>query len=199
VSYSRNQEKLDGSKAQITFCWSRLFIVCLKVIEIALTQAVQHVFLRRVLNDIAMSIVAIAPALLFNSDNSRRGLIIGTGMSLLIPASMINNAGWIATTTNYVWVMAAALLSIWPIMNYIRGKSVNRLSFILSLVFLIYATNQEQMVVIMLVSLLILAGILFLSKKNILITLPHIAIVIASFVFILTCKGNAARNETMVT
>ncbi|EGO8526347.1 hypothetical protein EL469_12990, partial [Enterococcus faecalis] len=94
------------------------------VIEIALTQAVQHVFLWRVLNAIAMSIVAIVPALLFNSDNSRRGLIIGTGMSLLIPASMINNAGWIATTTNYVWVMAAALLSIWPIMNYIRGKSV---------------------------------------------------------------------------
>ncbi|HAP5628149.1 TPA: hypothetical protein IU070_003121, partial [Enterococcus faecalis] len=91
------------------------------VIEIALTQAVQHVFLWRVLNAIAMSIVAIVPALLFNSDNSRRGLIIGTGMSLLIPASMINNAGWIATTTNYVWVMAAALLSIWPIMNYIRG------------------------------------------------------------------------------
>nr|WP_242696088.1 hypothetical protein [Enterococcus faecalis] len=131
---------------------------------------------------------------MFNSDNSRRGLIIGTGMSLLIPASMINNAGCIATITNYVWVMAAALLSIWPIMNYIRGKSVNRLSFILSLVFLIYATNQEQMVVIMLVSLLILAGILFLSKKNILITLPHIAIVIASFMFILTCKGNAERN-----
>lgn len=164
------------------------------VIEIALTQAVQHVFLWRVLNAIAMSIVAIVPALLFNSDNSRRGLIIGTGMSLLIPASMINNAGWIATTTNYVWVMAAALLSIWPIMNYIRGKSVNWISFILSLVFLIYATNQEQMVVIMLVSLLVLEGILYLSKKNILITLPHIAVVIASFVFILTCKGNAARN-----
>ncbi|MGC3705003.1 hypothetical protein ACPTJ7_14825, partial [Enterococcus faecalis] len=92
------------------------------------------------------------------------------------------------------WVMAAALLSIWPIMNYIRGKSVNWLSFILSLVFLIYATNQEQMVVIMLVSLLVLAGILYLSKMNILITLPHIAIVIASLAFILTCKGNAARN-----
>ncbi|MDF4229724.1 hypothetical protein P3196_00005, partial [Enterococcus faecalis] len=88
-----------------------------------------------------------------------------------------------------VWVMAAALLSIWPIMNYIRGKSVNWLSFILSLVFLIYATNQEQMVVIMLVSLLVLAGILYLSKMNILITLPHIAIVIASLAFILTCKG----------
>ena len=138
--------------------------------------------------------MAIVPALLINSDNRRRGLIIGTGMSLLIPASMINNAGWIATTTNYVWVMAAALLSIWPIMNYIRGKSVNWLSFILSLVFLIYATNQEQMVVIMLVSLLVLAGILYLSKMNILITLPHIAIVIASLVFILTCKG--MRQET---
>ena len=164
------------------------------MIEIVLTQAVQHVFLWRVLNAIAMSIVAIVPALLINSDNRRRGLIIGTGMSLLIPASMINNAGWIATTTNYVWVMAAALLSIWPIMNYIRGKSVNWLSFILSLVFLIYATNQEQMVVIMLVSLLVLAGILYLSKMNILITLPHIAIVIASLVFILTCKG--MRQET---
>ena len=170
------------------------------MIEIVLTQAVQHV-LWRVLNAIAMSIVAIVPALLINSDNRRRGLIIGTGMSLLIPASMINNAGWIATTTNYVWVMAAALLSIWPIMNYIRGKSVNWLSFILSLVFLIYATNQEQMVVIMLVSLLVLAGILYLSKMNILITLPHIAIVIA-IVFILTCKEcgkKRPRNETMVT
>lgn len=50
-------------------------------------------FLWRILNAIAMSIVAIVPALLFNSDNSRRGLIIGTVMSLLIPASVINNAG----------------------------------------------------------------------------------------------------------
>ena len=83
-----------------------------------------------------------------------------------------------------------------------KRKSVNWLSFILSLVFLIYATNQEQMVVIMLVSLLVLAGILYLSKMNILITLPHIAIVIASLVFILTCKEcgkKRPRNETMVT
>ncbi len=43
-------------------------------------------------------------------------------MSLLIPLLMIDNAGWVATTTNYVWVMAAALLSIWPIMNYIEEK-----------------------------------------------------------------------------
>ena len=38
------------------------------------------------------------------------------------------------------------------------------------------------------------SGYSILSKKNILITLPHIAIVIASFVFILTCKG--MRQET---
>ncbi len=65
--------------------------------------------------------------------------------------------------------------------------------------FLDLCYKPRTMVVIMLVSLLVLAGILYLSKMNILITLPHIAIVIASFVFILTCKGNAARNETMVT
>ena len=97
------------------------------VIEIALTQAVQHVFLWRVLNAIAMSIVAIVPALLFNSDNSRRGLIIGTGMSLLIPASMINNAGWIATTTNYVWVMAAAYLAYYEL--YKRKKCKLAISY----------------------------------------------------------------------
>lgn len=79
---------------------------------------------------------------MFNSDNSRRGLIVGIGMSLLIPALMINNAGWIATTINYVWAMTtAALLSIWPIINYIRGKSVNWLFLMVSLIFLIYATN----------------------------------------------------------
>ncbi len=74
-------------------------------------------------------------------------------------------------------------------MNYIRGKSVNWLSLIVLLIFLIYATSQKQMIVIMLVSLVVLAGILYLSTQNILMTLPHISIIIVNFVFILTYKG----------
>lgn len=164
------------------------------VIETVLTQAVQHVFLWRIINAAAMTVVAVLPSLLFESDNRRRGMVIGTGISLLVPAASMNNAGWMATTTNYVWVMAAGLLSIWPIMNYVRGKKIPVVSYCVSLIFLIYATNQEQMVVIMLASVIVLAAVIYTYKKNLFVILPHIVITIASFIFILTCKGNVARN-----
>ncbi|MDR2661309.1 MAG: hypothetical protein LBC17_04685 [Lactobacillaceae bacterium] len=167
------------------------------VIETFLVYSVKHLFIWKILNAIAMSAVAIVPTFLFKTSNKIKGIIVGLGMSLLIPENVINGAGWVATTVNYTWVMAAALISILPVMNYLKkkgGAKYNWKYFALSYPFLIYATNQEQMVVILFFFFIVSIGIAYLNKKNIFLLLPHLAITIASLIFALTAKGNAIRN-----
>ena len=44
---------------------------------------------------------------------------------LALPYTLMSTAGWIATSVNYMWPLAAGLIGLYPIRKYIDGRPVN--------------------------------------------------------------------------
>lgn len=126
------------------------------------------------------------------------------GLLLLIPIPALNNTGWIATTTNYLWVASLGMYTLSIIINYIRDIKIQKLEYILYLLATLYAVNQEQMAAaifavfgVFICFELIKKGYKYVIKNEKFLIILFI-ITILSLVFILTCPGNAVRKEDEV-
>lgn len=123
--------------------------------------------------------------------------IINTYISILIfliPFSLYFEAGWIATSTNYLWVASTGLYTILLLKKIIKREKINVYQKIIHYICLIYACNQEQMAGILFIVYSI--GIIYLIKsKNIkpIIVITYL-IIVFSIIFILTCPGNTERK-----
>ena len=112
-----------------------------------------------------------------------------------IPFSLYFEAGWIATSTNYLWVTATGIYSILLLKRIICNERINILQKISHFLCLIYACNQEQMAGILFIVYSI--GIIYLikNKKIKLSIIITYLIIICFIIFILTCPGNAIRKQ----
>lgn len=117
---------------------------------------------------------------------------------LIIPFSALYSAGWIATTTNYLWPLSLGMYVFTLIKKNLYSVNIKWYETILYILATLYATNQEQMVAIIfgtytmyfLYNILIKKTKLLLNKTTIIVYL----ISIVSLTFILTCPGNQVRN-----
>ncbi|MGR3741263.1 DUF6056 family protein [Companilactobacillus sp. DQM5] len=169
------------------------------LIELVLSLMVHLSFMWRILDTMAMFTVVYIPYryLLRTEDDKKNFLYLISSFSLffMIRVEMFNQAGWVATTTNYLWVLACGELSLIPIIRKYFNQKNNILIYILSILFLIYAVNQEQMAGIM---FLILASIVcykFLNKMDFKFEFFQLLITLGSIIFILLSKGNKVRNS----
>ncbi len=110
----------------------------------------------------------------------------------------MDTAGWVATTTNTLWVLAFGVYVILIVKKVLLQQIIRKYEYIFSIVALIYAANQEQMCVVLLaVFLFSFFYIIKIKRPNGLI-FGGLAICLASLIFILTCPGNAARKHSEV-
>ena len=129
-----------------------------------------------------------------NKDNNKHIALFGVLLFLMYPFFDMASAGWIATTLNYLWCFAFAMISFIPLINEINGKKTNIFIYIIAILSLIYAVNQEQ-------SCLLILGLnglyliyCIIKKQNICRFNILIVIISAlSLTIILTCPGNAER------
>ena len=104
----------------------------------------------------------------------------------------MSSAGWYATTLNYLWPLSLGLYSLIPIKNHLNNHKDKY--YILYILSLLYACNQEQMCLIIFIVYLVF-NIYFIYKKNInKFLLFQLLLSIISLIFILTCPGNTLRN-----
>ncbi len=118
---------------------------------------------------------------------------------LLFPLGVLNSAGWMATTMNYTWPVAAALFVFVVLAQHLREERVPVWYYILSVPAVIFATSVEgvcaAVVGILVVSLFVE---IFVQKRALKAVLPLLGWMVLSFcslASILTCPGNAARTE----
>lgn len=74
-------------------------------------------------------------------------------------------AGWIVTTMTYLWPFAAAIAACFPIRNYFDDKKTGILQAIISIILTLYATNKEELSVMMFVVFLTMLVISVKEKK----------------------------------
>ncbi len=173
------------------------------VIEAALVYVSRHMRLYKLLDWGMWMLLACSLSAVFGKtkDKARTNWVL-VGLLLIYPLAELGGAGWIATTTNYIWPLALGVFVLTGTARVLRGERVAWWMHILYLPAMIYAANAEQMCAVLLgIEGLCFLWILFVKKqgKQVLVLAPYLLIGLAEFLFILKCPGNAARkNEEIV-
>ncbi len=150
----------------------------------------------RILNGIMMVLIATMMATIFGSKNKQSEARILCAFSLLlIPLDSMNSAGWMATTMNYVWVLALGLVALLPLKKWCNQKQCAWWEILISCFAILYAANMEQMSAILFGAYLV-CGVYFILQKR----KPswqywmQFVLIMASMCFILACPGNQVRT-----
>ena len=124
-----------------------------------------------------------------------RGRWFVTGLVLLYPFADMASAGWIATTTNYLWPLWGVLV-IGMVLKQLRcGRKVPVWEAAAAFLACAYAGSQEQAAVLLLL-LLGMEVLHYISEKRMKQPLLYAlcGIDIISLIYIFSCPGNAIRS-----
>lgn len=142
---------------------------------------------------VAATFIAIK---LVNRNNKKIINYIGCLIFMLYPYFDLSSAGWGATTTNYLWCFSLGMISFLPLINNYQDNSNSKTLYLISILGLFYATNQEQMCAIILgFNILYLINTLLKKEKISKYNIICLLISIASLIFIMTCPGNTIRTQ----
>ena len=121
------------------------------------------------------------------------------GLIACFPVGVHNSAGFITTTMNYSWVVVLGMLPMVGVKKILLREVIVWYEYIAYVFALIYAVNQEQMcVVLLLFYLTFLIYILYRDKKVNWFLLFGFLFSALSCVFIVTCPGNFVRRASEV-
>lgn len=85
--------------------------------------------------------------------------------ALVYPSMIVIDAGFIATTLNYLWPVTLGLLCLLPIWKKLNKLKIRCFEMILLIPCLLYAANMQQMAVVLVV-IFGMANFYFLFKKD---------------------------------
>lgn len=112
---------------------------------------------------------------------------------LLFPFYIDITAGWVVTTMTYLWPLAAVIAACFTIRNYFDGKRTGILQAVLSVLLTLYATNKEELSVMMFVIFLTMFVMSVKEKKISYVFLMQWLVSAGELVFHLTSQNNQAR------
>ena len=170
------------------------------LIEIVLILMAKFPVIWRILDIIAMLWIGVSFSIFFNSEKKMEINWFIVFAILCFPFETMNSAGWIATTLNYLWPFAAGMVACIPIYNKIKKQSTSIGLYIISLIAILFASNQEQMCAIMLaICSFFIIYIFFRDKKISRYLFIELIISFVSFIYILQCPGNSLRKISEVS
>ncbi|MCM1170777.1 MAG: hypothetical protein NC393_01490 [Clostridium sp.] len=102
--------------------------------------------------------------------------------------------GWVVTTMTYLWPLAAILAACFPIRNYFDGKQTGILQAVLSVLLTVYATNKEELSVMMFVVFLTMFVMSVKEKKISYVFLMQWVVSAGALVFHMMSQDNQARS-----
>ncbi|MFQ7233280.1 MAG: DUF6056 family protein [Enterococcus hulanensis] len=167
------------------------------IIEFFTLTGVKNPMVWKLLNSIMMAIAALLPVYIIKRDSEVKStdLIFSAALFFTLPMSFFSETGWVATTTNYLWVFSLGIVSIYPLIRYTRKEKELRWLTVTGIITTLYAANQEQMALLLLTFTLIIALINWFNKQSIKPFVVPVIVNIATLIFVLTTKGNDIRYQ----
>ena len=178
--------------------WSSRIII--EAILVVLSNTKVNIIIWKMIDILMFELLAYSIYYLFIKEQQNKNELIWTliFVVLIIPFSIWNSAGWIATTTNYLWPLSLGMYVFTLLKKNLNSVKIKWYKTILYIFATLYATNQEQMAAIIfgIYTLYFLYNILIKKTKSFLNTTTIIIylISIVSLAFILTCPGNQVRS-----
>lgn len=150
----------------------------------------------RFLNILMVLLLVWNAADLFGIKDKMQAQILFFILMWSIPISSINSAGWITTTTNYLWVMILGLVAMRPLKHWLLKEKLFPWEFIVCPVCIIYAANMEQMGAILLGCYLLFGCYLLIVQKKLSpLFYIQLILIVLSLYSIFASPGNAYRNQ----
>lgn len=125
---------------------------------------IKNQWLWRILNPfilslLSFSIIKTAPVL------SDKKCTVFVCASIIFPTMIMIDAGFVATTVNYLWAVTFGILNLLPLVNSYYGRKNNSFLLVLLVPLLIYSTNMQQMCAVLL-AVFLFANVYFIFKKT---------------------------------
>lgn len=135
-------------------------------------------------------------AKIFTKDTKKENFVMLLAMILIYPYSIMHQAGWAATTVNYMWPLATCLFALIPIKKLWYGEKIKFWEYPLYTISLLFAGNHEQASAILVCTYILFTIFMIVRDKKI---KPYMIIqsilALGSIIFILTCPGNGVRQN----
>lgn len=174
---------------------SRTFIEMLMMIMVALPQTVW-----RILNAFLMTVTSVFISKIFCKEEYmlQKSWIIA-GLSFTIDVAILKEAGWIATSLNYIWPLAFGIISIYPIKKICLNQKMRIYEYIIYTVCLLIGVSSEQLAVVLLIVFLAGNVIWYQTSKKINRYLAvQLLICFLGLVNVMICPGNAQRTADAI-
>ncbi len=115
--------------------------------------------------------------------------------AVTVPTMVLVDAGFIATTVNYLWPVTFGIVSLYIFQNIAAGKKVPVYTLIAGIPLMVYAINMEQMSAVLTASFLIGCAYLLFVKKRFHIY-PFIQLAISIFGVLYAYFGNTSQENS---
>ena len=125
---------------------SRMFI---RPVMVALT--LSPIWLWRILDLGIWVMLAVSISKLFTKEENAGSNWFIAALMMLYPYWHMDTAGWIATTTNFTWPMSLGMFALLTFKRIYEGVRLPIYRWILFVIALLYASDAEQMVMILLI------------------------------------------------
>ncbi|MBR3161671.1 MAG: hypothetical protein IKF19_02965 [Bacilli bacterium] len=169
------------------------------IIESVLVIVSRYIYLWRLINSFIITLLVYSINILCFKKPNTKNISITMISVLIYPLIDMTGAGFASCTTNYLWPLAFMLFSFIPYRKYYLKEQIDNKLWPLYIGAILYASNQEQCVIIIFTVSLIMSIISIKQKKNYKYPLISLAISIISIIFILTCPGNMLRNTSEIS
>lgn len=163
------------------------------VIEMWITFAVQHFVLWKILNSFVMIGLVYILNVYFNKKRSINVLLITIVSVIAMPNRFVFEPGWVADTGNYLWPITFALFAFFPFYQKLTKQKINPYSYVLSLLALIFASNQEQVGICVFALMILIIGYLVVNGEKVWILMPSWIINICLLLVTVLSPGNKVR------
>ena len=148
----------------------------------------------RIFDSLMYVIIAYSIKRIFLNSKEDKITWIAVILVSMIPILLVREAGWIATSVNYIWPIACGLVSLIPIRKCLDNQKINVIEYLIYLPFTLYAVNSELVCACILVTYIIFSIYLIIKKKMRPIIILILLLSIISIIFILICPGNSVRT-----
>lgn len=164
------------------------------IIETVLVLVSRNIYLWRILDTCVIGLLVYSLNKIFFRESNYKNVLVTCLLFLLFPMNDMRQAGFAATTTNYLWCFSFMIFSFIPFRNIYYNENINKKCIPFYIMSLIYACNQEQAVCI--VIMISVAFFIECLKKKLdyRYVIVYLVIAIVTLIFILTCPGNGVRS-----
>lgn len=132
------------------------------------------------------------------SKNTVHNTLITCSLILLFPFNYLSSAGYIATTTNYVYPVLCLLLVAIPFKKRMLGKTVTITNYVISSFAMVYVSNHDQSAMVLIGALVLLLSFsheLKLDSAFVKMVIVYLVIAILLYIAMLMVPGHINRMK----